>query len=390
MLLKLINNIWDIKNRLTYTYRFRIEGGIMNKIRVLQCCLTLNDGGVERLLFNYYQKIYNYIIFDFFVYRQNKGILEDDFRKLGSKIYRPSADKEKTEIIKEILSKEKYDVVHLHGYFDIKIIYACLKAGVKVRILHSHTTNVESSMTAVLKKKLAEILSTDFWACGKNAGQAMWGDKPFYVLNNAIDINDFAFNPELRDKYRCELGLGEKDFGIINVGRLCEQKNQAFMISVMEEICQIYSNIKLYIVGDGALYEELSTSIKERGLERCIILLGSRNDVAQMLNAFDLFVLPSVFEGLPVSAIEAQANGLTCLVSDRVTDEIILSKNSKSLTLDTDVWVKNIINILNQTDFSGFQRFSGRELVAKAGYDIDSEAKKLVSKYYDLINSKAK
>lgn len=355
------------------------------EIKVLHVCIALHDGGVERLLYNYYRNLYNMVGFDFLVYDAKEGMLEREFKEFGCKIYKVNglSKAELNNELNQILDVGEYNVIHFHGYFNLRLLLIAKKRGIKTRILHSHSTIVQEELRKKIRLRLAMMLATDFWACGQKAGQAMWKNRRFHIMRNAIDVEEFEFNEQVRKEYRKRLNL-EDELAIINIGRLCKQKNQEFLLNVVRNLIKRNIKFKLFIVGDGELRNDLLSFVNQHALNEYVKFLGARGDVSHILNAMDLFVLPSIFEGLPVSVIEAQANGLPCLISDSITDEVVISSHTKSLPLSCNVWVDEICQFCILND-----RKQGKEIVSNAGYNIQVESQNLVKKYKELANNNA-
>ena len=225
--------------------------------------------------------------------------------------------------------------------------------------------------------------ATTLFACGSEAGKYMWGKRCYQkgkvtIMTNAVDTKAYEFAAEIREKKRKELGVGDKlVIGI--VGRLSEQKNYPFLFDAYKELLNICNDVVLVIVGRGLEEENIKERARQLKMEEHILFLGVRNDVPELLNAFDMFVLPSHYEGLPVVLIEAQANGLKQLVSNKVTDEMRITDLIEFLSIEgtEKLWAEKMAACCSNVE----KRMSYSQQVAKAGYDINLASKKMEEFY---------
>ena len=281
-----------------------------------------------------------------------------------------------------------FDVCHsctlLNSGLNLALFY---RIGCPIRISHSHSTNSGRKDSFVVRiyekcmKKLILKYTTNYLACGKDAGDYLYGKEVFsekgIVINNGIDFTLYSFNREKRNLLRKEMGLLGK-IVIGNVARLVKLKNQEFLIDIMEVLVKKEPQCVLILVGDGEEKENIEKKVKSKKLERYVRLLGARDDVYNILNSMDLFVLPSLYEGFPLSLIEAQVNGLPVVVSDKVTKEVKLSDGCHFLSLDEDVvkWADMFLKYAKKE----------REPVELTSlynkYDINICARKLEREYY--------
>ena len=352
-----------------------VNGGIMDR------------GGVSSVMMNYFLHFDHEIIHvDFLVHGNKKGERDDEIISRGSKIYRvpPKSNNllKNRKSIKQILKNESYDIVHSHAdsgnAYILKIAQEC---GIRIRISHSHNTgytihNRIRILCNELQKKQVAKYATALWACSEKAGKWLYGDKlKFEVIHNAIELEKYRFNVDKRKTIREELGIS--DYYVIgNVGRLDYQKNQQFLIKVFAEIQD--SKKCLVIVGEGQDREQIENLILECKQEDKVLLLGQRSDVNDILNVFDVFALPSNFEGLGIVAIEAQANGLYCLCSDQVPDEVAVSEKIEFIPLEYDQWKEKLNGRYNRNT-------AKVELLRKKGYDIVIEAEKMQNTYISMV-----
>ena len=262
------------------------------------------------------------------------------------------------------------------SYLPLK---AAKKSGIPVRIAHSHNTSIDKDFKYPLKQYFRHRIpsvATDYCACGKEAGKFLFGDKDFTFIPNAIEIQNFTFNEKVRVNKRNELGIHD-EYVIGHVGRLSYQKNHKFLIRIFSAFVNQYPNSILLLIGVGEKEEEIKNQVKELGLENKVKFLGSRSDVNELYQAMDVFVMPSLFEGVPVVGIEAQFSDLPCVFSTRVPSEVRFNSKTKFIDLDAsiDQWVEEIIKTKNQA------RKSDSEELKNSIYDI-KRAKNILEDYY--------
>ena len=359
-------------------------------MRVLQMVSALDGGGIERIIYNYYLHMdRSKIHFDFVKVESEEGILEEPLRKLGCNIFGlPQLRKKPSEYrkkLKAIIINGKYDVIHCNGgYRAFEALRIAKKCGVPIRIAHAHTSNPPETIFNKIERIIATVLTkhyaTRLLACGEQAARWMWGDRKYEsgninIVHNAICTDLYKFNNGKRKEIRDILNIEDK-FVIGNVGRLSLPKNHKFMIDIIDEVVKKRKDIILLLVGCGELELEVKEYVNSKNLNSFVKFLGVRKDVPDLLNAMDLFILPSLFEGLPVTAVEVQANGLPSLISNNVTKEIKINKNVEYLPLDKKVWVEFL------TSYNFVRDFKGDVNIVKAGYDIDKEANRLINNYY--------
>ncbi|MBQ9123972.1 MAG: glycosyltransferase family 1 protein [Lachnospiraceae bacterium] len=364
-------------------------------IRVLHDLSALDGGGDAKLLYSYYSNMdrekvhFDFIVYDFY----DNGMLEDPLREMGSSIYHiPRIRRDIKGYLKgmeKVIAEGNYDVVHSHmGGRGLFAMYFAKKHGVKRRFVHSHVAYEPVSKLKrcfdIMLAKTAAFFATDLFACGVEAGKYMWGKKAVNrgkvkIMTNAIDTKTFAFDPLMREEKRHELGV-DNQFVVGIVGRLETQKNYPYLVKVWEKVVEQKKDVVLVAVGRGPDEEAIKGQAKELGILKHMKFLGIRDDVPKLLNAFDAFVLPSLFEGLPVVLVEAQANGLFQLVSEKVTDEIEITDLVTFLPIgeeDCQKWADHIVDLSEKA----IPREQYAKAVADAGYDIRVEASKMCNIY---------
>lgn len=321
---------------------------------ILQVVGAMNMGGAETFLMNILRNINQEkyrLIFLCYLDGQYEYDYEDEIVKLGGKIVRIPDTRITNPIkfihnIEKIIKNEKVDVVHSH--VDFSSGYAMLaakKAGIKIRIAHAHSASVTMSKNIVRKiwfnvlKKIMNYYASNHIACGADAGVFMFGKKSFQIVHNGIDINKFRFNPKKRTKIRRELGIGIDDKVILHVGRFETVKNHEFLIDIFNSYYALDNSARLMLLGDGRLFDVIKKKINELGLCDVVYLLGKQSNTEDYCSAADMFLMPSFHEGLPVTLIEAQANGLMCLVSDKIDKMVNYGiVNFYSLNNSPDEW----------------------------------------------------
>lgn len=367
-------------------------------MRILEVCVDLDGGGIDRYLLNYCGRIKD-IQFDFaIVDKKTVGILEPEIEALGSRIFRVPRQRAgiraNYNALKKILTENHYDAVHVHlGYRGALALLCAKNCGVKTRIVHAHIAyETEGFKQKCIRKAstvITKMLATHLAACGVDAGKWVWGEKTFAsgkvtVHNNAIDAERFRFKQDVRQAKREELGLAESTLAVGHVGRISLQKNQHRLVDIFAEINKRKPDSKLLIVGRGTPEDEqkLKEKVQTLGLEEKVVFLGVRSDVHALLNAFDVFPFPSLFEGLPFTLIETQCNGLPAVSADTVTPLVNLGQCVRFLSLDEtdEKWATVSLEEASRRPVE-----NAHEDVIRGGYDIETEAKKLVQYYENCV-----
>lgn len=360
---------------------------------VLVVGMTPTPGGVEAFIRNYYSEMdHSRIRFDFLCSMTGKIAYEEEFRSEGSKVYHITSKRENplqyTRQLRYFFRTyaKQYDViwVNVNSLINIDFLVYAKKYGIKKRIIHSHNScNMNGKLTEILhriNRKRIDYYATDFWACSKGAEKWFYRDDILpkaRIIHNAIHVDQYLFNPADRRKYREELELKDT-IAVANVGRLHFQKNQEFALKVFQKALERDRRLHLIFVGDGEDREKLEQQVQDLGLADCVTFTGIRYDVNRMLSAFDLFLFPSVFEGLSIVALEAQANGLPILASDRaVTDEDAFNSNVERLSLENSAeqWADKLLEMAYHSGRISSEQASLN--LAGNGFDIQKEAPKL-------------
>ena len=363
----------------------------MEPIRVLQVVTIMNRGGLETMLMNYYRKLdKTKIQIDFMTNRLERGHYDDEIEALGGKIYRLSPIKpgnynkyfkELDEFFKE---HKEYKVVHSHinensGF----VLKAAKKAGIECRIAHSHLSDLKLDYKYPFRVYARRNLKgnvSDYFACSQRAGEWLFGKEisssgKVTVLNNAVDTEKFKINKDIRDKIRMELGIEDKKV-IGHVGRFNPQKNHEFLIDVFNEVYKKDKGTVLLLIGDGYLKEKIEDKVKKLNLEQGVKFLGVREDIPEIMQAMDLFLCPSQFEGLAVVMVEAQAAGLKVITSTGVTNESDITNNVEFIDLSkgAEYWADIVLN-------SDFKKKDSIKMMISKGYDSTNNVKWLSDFY---------
>ena len=358
-----------------------INGGVMHR------------GGIESYMMNYYRHFdRDRIQIDFVVHGFQDGVYDDEIQNYGGKIFH-IAVKSKSPLknalqLKEIYQKHTYKIVHAHmdamSYVPLKIAKQC---NIPVRIAHSHnmqhlTTNwMKFQLNEYARKKLPKV-ATHFFACSKEAGDWLFGKENseyVQVVPNAIETVKFQFSSVLREKIREQLHLPRTAIVLGHIGRFDYQKNHEFLLDIFADIYKENSSFRLVMIGDGELKTQIKKRTKELQISEGVRFVEACPNVNEYYNAFDLFLLPSHFEGLGIVLVEAQTNGLKCFASENVPLSSDLTGNVHFLPLKKDTWVKTILHTMTARSAAAFQK------VRLAGYEINDQAGKLQNIYEDLL-----
>ena len=358
-------------------------------VRVLHVLQRMEAGGTQAFLMNLYRNIdREKVQFDFLVEYSERQFYDDEIESLGGRIYRATLreDLNLPKFIRylRMFFKEhgEYDIVHCHaytvGYF---VLRAAERAGVIVRIAHSHSNNM-SGATVPLKiamRSLFPMHATDLMACSYDAGSFLFGSRRFTVVKNAIDVDKFQFNPEIRKEVRTELGL-DNSFVVGNVGRLHHQKNQSFLLDVFRAICLLRDDVQLLMVGSGPLKGELVEKAERIGVLDRLTLLENRSDMERLYQAMDVFVLSSLYEGLGIVAIEAQSSGLPTICSDGVSEDANISSLFRRVPpgASASSWAQIILSAAGHRDSRG-----GLQGAREHEFDVAQSSRELEQWYWE-------
>lgn len=360
-----------------------------NMIRVLHVVTYMGRGGLETMLMNYYRNIdRSRVQFDFLVHRNFEADYDKEILSMGGRIFHisrlvPWSRLYRKKLKNFFLEHPEYRIVHVHQDCLSSVALQCAKeCGVPVRIAHSHNRNQDKNIKYLIKlyyMKQIPKFATEYFACSKEAGDWMFKGENYHILYNAIDASAYTYSYEKSKEIRKRLGL-ENNYVIGHVGRFDEQKNHTFLLDIFCEYLKNDSSARLLLVGDGKLRTSIQDKAKSLGIYNNVIFTGVRSDVADLLQAMDIFVFPSLYEGLGIAAVEAQASGLPCILSDRVPIECKMTDKVEFLPLEgtLEIWTNHIMA------FKNTPRLNTYEDIYKAGYDIKENAIKLQKFYCDI------
>ena len=351
----------------------------MKKVLIIST-VGLNYEGITSVIYNYISHINSKDLqFEFIAYEGMDEQLRKKFEKLGRVLLVP---KRKENIKGYIAALDKilnscYDVVHVHGNSGTMVIETVLAKRHKVKtvIVHSHNTTCDHPVVYKMLTPLMKLNSDIYIGCSDAAGKWLFGRSKYIVLNNAIDLERFQFDPKVRENCREELGLKD-EYLIGHVGLFTEQKNHDFLIDVFFEFHKIMQEAKLLLVSDGPEFDRIKNKVSELKLTENVIFAGKRSDVYRLYQAMDLFLFPSLWEGLPLVMVEAQTNGLPLLVSDTITKDAKCTNRTLYKCLDdgaaswaNEIWKLRSMNLLRSEDMKGD--------ITRHGFDIVAESDKL-------------
>lgn len=373
----------------------------MGKIKVLHVGMSSNLGGIETYLINMYRNIdKNKFEFSYLAFKGEKICFYDELYNDEVKIF--TVEHRRNNYLKfikqtkKVLKNNKFDYIHFHlmEFSCFEIILLAKKYSNSKIILHSHIandnkrslkTNILNSIGEILVSKKDNYIKA---ACSKDAGKFMFNNfkyKEFVILNNAIDLGKFTYNEKIRSTLRQELGLEDK-LVIGNVGRFVKQKNHIRLIDIFYDIYKQNKNAVLVLVGTGPLLDVTKQKVNELGIQNSVIFLGIRNDTNEIYQAMDVFLLPSLFEGLPFVLVEAQASGLPCFITDTLTDEVKVLDTTIPISLNKDnsFWSMKILDYLEQ--INNEERKNNSNEMYDSKFNIKKEIGLIENIYIDNIN----
>lgn len=358
----------------------------------------LRHGGIQQLILEILKHINKEILqIDVLVFDDGETYpLEDEIKKLGVNLFKidgwiktPLSYLKQKKVLDEFYKEHHdYKAVHLHSSSkNFFVLKEAKKYGIPIRIAHSHNIGFQTKnkikifVGNILKNALIKN-ATDYFACSKLAGKWLFGDdivnsNKFKVIHNAVEYDKFKFNEQIREQLRNEIEIDDKCILFGNVGRFTNQKNHTFLIDIFKELSILNEKCHLYLIGDGELRGIIEDKVKKLDLYNKVHFLGVRNDVNNIMQAMDMFLLPSNYEGLPVVGIEAQAAGLPVICSTEVTDEICITNNVKMISLNEQprYWAMKVCEVLEN-----FNRVDTKKIIEQNKFDIKST----VNMLYDI------
>lgn len=368
----------------------------LEPIRVLNLFSIMNRGGAETMVMNYYRNIdRSKVQFDFMVHREERGAYDDQIESLGGRIYRmcpiyPQNFRIYKKKLKDFFSEHKeYKIIHGHmSELGVFAYEEAERAGVPIRICHAHNAPNGFDMKTLFReyfKYKSKKYITHRFICGQEAGKWLFGKEnkeKFILMNNAIDSKQFIYNEQISTKVKKELDI-EGKFVIGHIGRFNIQKNHEFLIDIFSEIYKHNKNSVLLLAGTGELQKKIKEKVINLELKDKVRFLGVRTDVPQLLQAFNVFLFPSLFEGLPVTMVEAQAAGIKCFISDNIPKEVILTDLVEVISLkkSKNYWAEQVLKVK-----SNLEKRNMYNDILKVNYDINKNAKWLSEFYLDEYN----
>ena len=370
---------------------------INGKIRVAQIIGRVCNGGVEAMINSIFEHIdHNQVTFDFFVESTSLIINRERIEKLGGRIIEIPSYKSLFKFKKALktnFENNNYDIVHSNlNTLSFIVLKVAKKCGIQVRIAHAHsTTNKKEKIRHLIKnilKHKSKKYATHYFACSEKAGRWQFSDKTFnegkvQIIDNAIDVNKFSFNLNKRSQIRYLLNIKENEQIIGHIGRFDLQKNHDFLLDVFKCLQKSNKNIRLLLIGDGDLKPLIENRVQKEHISG-VIFTGCVSNTSDYYNAMDCFVLTSLYEGLPVVGVEAQANGLKCFFSDQVTPEAKLIDTTEFIALSDscEVWANRL------KDYFLDSKRSNQPI--PNCYNIDFIANKVLQLYKSFLSNKQK
>lgn len=361
-------------------------------IRVAHVIGKWLGGGVESMVMNYYRHIdRSRVQFDFICDHDSTNIPYEEIEALGGKVILiPPYQKvfKYQKVLQKILKEGQYRIIHSHiNTLSVFPLRAAKKVNIPVRIAHSHSTTNKVEWKKNLMKQVlrpfSKIYATHYFCCSELAGRWLFGDKVYdegkvVLINNAIDLFKYQYNPNMRKLKRDELGIDENTLVIGHIGRFVKQKNHDYVIDIFNQLHKENSNSILLLAGQGPLKKEIEEKVKLFDLTESVKFLGQRNDTNELYQAMDIFLLPSFYEGLPVVGVEAQAAGLLCLFSNKMTRETKVLSSTIFLPIEVPsvFWKSQLLKCLEK-----YIRVDKSSEMRKKGFDIQIESKRIMDFY---------
>ena len=363
-------------------------------IRILHSVSNMDRGGIETMLMNFYRHMdRDKVQFDFLCNKADPGDYDEEIKALGGRIFVTPGFKSyrrylayMTELFKQ---HPEYKIIHTHnGSLMLFALESAKQNKIPVRIAHAHATAVPVGLKNELKKLMRPLIkyaATDYWGCSDAAGKFYFSEKRWNnaheFIRNAINVENFEFNENARKAIREEYNFGDK-LVVGHVGRLAPQKNQKKLLDVFAEMHKINANTHLVIIGTGELEAKLKQQAESLGISDAVTFTGVLSNVNEWYSAIDVFVMTSLYEGLPVVAVEAQASDLPCVLTDTITPEVKVTENVRFLGLydEPAKWANAILEV------QPTERVSRKAELQKAGYDITLEAERMQNLYLELYS----
>lgn len=352
-------------------------------IRILNIIGSVGYGGAETLLMNIYRALdRKRFQLDFLVCEKpGEESYQHEIERLGGKIYIVPSKSEglfqNMSAIYKIVQEQQYKIVwrHTHNMFKSLDLLAAKLAGAQHTILHSHNTGGSGAEEILgrLCRPFSRFYITDRFACGEEAGRHLFGKQEFRMIHNGVDSERFSYHQETRNDYRERFGFLENNLVIGHVGRFVKEKNHTFLLDVFRAVLEKNPDARLVLAGTGNLQPDMKKKAEQLQISDKVYFLGARTDIAELMQMMDVFLMPSLWEGLPLVLIEAQAADIPCLAADSIDRSVKILPDFSfcSLTESPEVWADRLLAIQRS------DRRSRRQEIAAAGYDIETTAAKL-------------
>ncbi|MBR3017167.1 MAG: glycosyltransferase family 1 protein [Clostridia bacterium] len=355
-------------------------------IRILQVVTNMDRGGLETMIMNYYRILNrNKYQFDFLTHRNTVADYDNEIKSMGGKIYHlpvlnPFGFQYRHSLSSFFLLHSEYKIIHVHlDCMSSIVLKEAQKKGVRVRIAHCHSSNQDINLKYLLKilyKQFIPKYATKLLSCGYLAGKWMYGNNKFELFKNAINTCQFRYDSQKEQMARELLNIVKDEFVIGLIANFSPAKNHIRLIEIFRQLREI-KKAKLLLIGSGKLENSIKSRVNQSGLNDDVIFLGKRSDIARIIHAIDVFVMPSLHEGTPVSLIEAQAAGIPCVISSLVPDDCMITDRIRMLDLKekNDIWAQEILSL------SSLGKKDTSEEIRKAGYDIFDNINRLMEYY---------
>lgn len=354
------------------------------------CTVPTDKSGIPMVIFNLLSAIrQDEVEFGYVAINEPSDFYKEKLNKLGVKLYViPRKLSNPIKYIRDLTQVSKdYDIIHVHGNSATMVLemVAAKLGGIKYRMAHSHNTECNQRVIDFLARPLFYSLCNGRLACGVEAGKWLYRNRDFKVINNGIETQKFKFNPHVRTEMRERLGWGNNRI-VGHIGNFVPQKNHEFIIKVFNELVKQDPDARLLLLGGGPLRQVVETQINDLHLADRVLLVGSVDNPQDYLNAMDIVLMPSRFEGLPLTLVEAQANGLKELIADTITKDVNISGNIKylPLSLNEAIWAETLREMLSVPDDRSAVSHKAVLDTVNHGYDITYAGQELVD-YYTSI-----
>ncbi len=371
-------------------------------IKVLHSVSNMDRAGIETFIMNYYRYMdRNQVQFNFWCNKPNDGAYKEEIERLGGHLYHsPGYNPLKfiayIRTMKKIVKDEKISIIHVHnGALGLFALLSARFCKVPVRIYHAHNCKIPLGKGHIFKTFLKPFIkynANHLFACSHKSasfyyGKRIFRQKKYTFIANAIETERFVFDENKRNEMRTQYHLENKKV-LLHVGRFSTQKNHVRLLHIFKALKALQEDAVLLLLGDGEGQEDMKVLAQSLGIEKDIFFMGNRQNINDFYQMADLFILPSLWEGFPVVAVEAQACALPCVFSTEVTNEVQITEPVAFVSLEEkdDVWAQAAYQLLQKNT----PRIDQTNLIKHAGYDVQTEAQKLLSKYVSWAHEKSK